>query len=99
MKVEVEKENKQMEYKNVEKALKIVSASIKELDKEKEISLVEISIAMAYMSKLLLKSLQTLNLLTEEGVKIIEEKLGENLKVEDLKQIIEKFVKENKCEK
>ena len=88
-----------MEYKNVEKALKIISASIKELDKEKEISLVEISIAMAYMSKLLLKSLQTLNLLTEEGVKIIEEKLSENLKVEDLKQIIEKFVKEKECEK
>lgn len=87
-----------IKYENVEKALKIISNAISSINDDKEISLIDATIATVYMGKLLLKSLEVCNVLPKDKVDAIEKNIVENLKAEDMKQIIEKYMIKQKGE-
>ena len=81
-----------IKYENVEKALKILAEAFTTIDANKEITLIDATIATTYMSKLLLKSLEVCNIIPKDKIDLIEKSVVDNLKVEDLKGIIEKYI-------
>ena len=81
-----------IEYKNIQAVIKAMSDSLVETQIEK-INIVEVAIAVMYISKSIMKSIEITGDLTGDQIKIIEKHVEECVITNEFKEIVEKNFK------